>query len=171
MRGSKSPAPGSIRQAGVCLNQGLPNSTVIILRLQRDLLPDMTLVTLTTTLQNWNSLFYFFEIPGGSDGKASAHNAGNLGSIPGSGRSPREGNGNPHQYSCLENPMDGWAWQAAVHGVTKSRTQPSDFTLTFLSILSPVMESDTDRRLGPALAGDMENMFGDGKQKQLQPHC
>ena len=48
--------------------------------------------------------------PGGSDGKASAYNAGDLGSIPGSGRSPGEGNGNPLQYSCLENPMDGEAW-------------------------------------------------------------
>ena len=48
--------------------------------------------------------------PGGSDGKASAHNAGDQGSFPGSGRSPGEGNGNPLQYSCLENPMDGGAW-------------------------------------------------------------
>ena len=48
--------------------------------------------------------------PDGSDGKASACNVGDLGSIPGSGRSPGEGNGNPIQYSCLENPMDGEAW-------------------------------------------------------------
>ena len=48
--------------------------------------------------------------PGGSDGKVSAYNAGDLGSNPGSGRSPGEGNGNPLQYSCLENPMDGGAW-------------------------------------------------------------
>ena len=48
--------------------------------------------------------------PGGSDGKASAYNAGDLGSISGSGRSPREGNGDPLQYSFLENPMDGGAW-------------------------------------------------------------
>ena len=48
--------------------------------------------------------------PGGSDGKASAYNAGELGSISGSGRSPREGNGNPLQYSFLENPMDGGTW-------------------------------------------------------------
>ena len=48
--------------------------------------------------------------PGGSDGKASAYNAGDLGSISGSGRSPREGNGNPLQYSFLENPMDGGTW-------------------------------------------------------------
>ena len=50
------------------------------------------------------------DFPGGSDGKASAYNAGDPGSIPGSGRSPGEGNGNPLQYSCLENPMDGGAW-------------------------------------------------------------
>ena len=48
--------------------------------------------------------------PGGSEGKASACNAGNPGSIPGSGRSPGKGNINPLQYSCLENPMDGGAW-------------------------------------------------------------
>ena len=48
--------------------------------------------------------------PGGSDSKASAYNAGDLGSIPVSGRSPREGNGNPLQYSCLENLTDGGAW-------------------------------------------------------------
>ena len=51
-----------------------------------------------------------FGFPGGSEVKASASNAGDLGSIPGSGRSPGEGNGNPLQYSCLENPMDGEAW-------------------------------------------------------------
>ena len=57
--------------------------------------------------------------PGGSDSKESAYNAGDLGSIPGSGRSPGEGNGYPLQYSCLENPMDRGAWWAIVHGVTK----------------------------------------------------
>ena len=51
-----------------------------------------------------------WSFPGGSEGKASAYNAGDLGSIPGLGRSPGEGNGNPLQYSCLENPMDGEAW-------------------------------------------------------------
>ena len=59
---------------------------------------------------------------GGSEVKASASSAGDLGSIPGSGRSPGEGNGNPLQYSCLENPMDGGAWWATVHGVAKSQT-------------------------------------------------
>ena len=60
--------------------------------------------------------------PGGSDGKVSAHNVGDPGSIPGLGRSPGEGNGHPLQYSCLENPMDRGAWQATVHGVAKSWT-------------------------------------------------
>ena len=66
--------------------------------------------------------------PGGSEVKASACNAGDLDSIPGLGRSPGEGNGNPLQYSCLENPMDGGAWWATVHRVPKSWTQLSDFT-------------------------------------------
>ena len=51
-----------------------------------------------------------WDFPDGSDGKASAYSAGDLGSIPGSGRSPREGNGSPLQYACLENPMDGGTW-------------------------------------------------------------
>ena len=60
--------------------------------------------------------------PGSLEDKASACNAGDLGSIPELGRSPEEGNGNTLQYSCLENPMNGGAWEAAVHGVAKSRT-------------------------------------------------
>ena len=67
---------------------------------------------------------------GGSDSKQSACNVGDPGSIPGSGRSPGEGNGNPLQYSCLENPMEGGAWQATVHGVAKSRTGLSDLRTT-----------------------------------------
>ena len=63
--------------------------------------------------------------------KASACNAGDPGSIPGSGRSLGEGNGNPLQYSCLENPMDGGAWWATVHAVAKSQTRLSDLTFTF----------------------------------------
>ena len=59
---------------------------------------------------------------GGSDGKTSVYNAGDPGSIPGSGRSPGEGNGNPLQYLCQENSMDRGAWQSTAHGVTKSRT-------------------------------------------------
>jgi len=64
--------------------------------------------------------------PGGSDGKESACNAGDLSSIPVSGKSSEKGNGNPLQYSCLENSMDRGAWQATVHGVAKSWTQLSD---------------------------------------------
>ena len=59
---------------------------------------------------------------GGSARKESACNAGDLGSIAGSGRSSGEGNGNPFQYSCLEDPTDRGAWRATVHGVAKSRT-------------------------------------------------
>ena len=60
--------------------------------------------------------------PGGSDGKESACNAGDLGSVPGSGISPEEGNGYPLQYSCLENSMDRGVWWATVYGGTKSWT-------------------------------------------------
>ena len=60
--------------------------------------------------------------PGGSDGKVSVYNEGDPGSIPGLERSPGEGNGNPLQYSCLENPMDRAAWQATVHRGVKSWT-------------------------------------------------
>ena len=60
--------------------------------------------------------------PHSSVGKESACNAGEPGSIPGLRRSPEEGNGNPLQYSCLENSIDGEVWQATVHGVAKSQT-------------------------------------------------
>ena len=65
------------------------------------------------------SLTSILSSPDGSEGKASACNVGDLGSISGSGRSPGEGNGNPLQYSCLENPMDGGTWWAIVHEVRK----------------------------------------------------
>ena len=77
------------------------------------------------------SLMPLTDFPSGSDCKMSVYNARDLGSIPGLGRFPGEGNGNPLQYSCLENPMDRGAWWATVHGVSKSRTRLSDFTLTF----------------------------------------
>ena len=64
----------------------------------------------------------FLGFPCGSDGKDSACNVGDLGSIPGSGRFPGRGHGNPLQYSCLENPMDRGAWWATVHGSTESDT-------------------------------------------------
>ena len=67
--------------------------------------------------------------PGVSDDKESACGVGDQDSIPGLGRSPKEGNGNSLQYSCLENPMGGGAWQATVHGVAMSRTRLNNFTL------------------------------------------
>ena len=76
---------------------------------------------------------WIHRFPGSSDGKVSACNAGDLGSFTGWGRSSGEGNGNLLQYSCLENSMDGGAWWATVHGVTKSQTRLSDFT-SFLFI-------------------------------------
>ena len=72
----------------------------------------------------------FVDQDSGSDGKASVCNAGDPGSIPQLGRSPGKGNRSPLQYSHLENLMDRGAWQATVHGVTKSRTRLSDFTFT-----------------------------------------
>ena len=79
-------------------------------------------LSLKSLLNKW------VKVPSGSEGKASACSAGDSGSIPGLGRSPGEGNGNPFQYSCLENSMDRGAWWATVHGVTKSRTRLSDVT-------------------------------------------
>ena len=63
--------------------------------------------------------------------KNSPANAGEMSSIPGSGRPPGGGNGNPFQYSCLENTMDRGAWQATVHGVAKSQIQLTTHTLNF----------------------------------------
>ena len=89
---------------------------------------------------NLMSLFVFYifptsfwkGFPGGLEVKESASNVGDPGSVPGLGRSPGEENGNPLQYSCLKNSMDGEAWQAVVHGVTKSWTWLRDFNFTFL---------------------------------------
>ena len=72
--------------------------------------------------------------PGGLDGREYAYNAGDPGLIPGWGRSPGEGNGNPLQYSFLENPMDRGAWWATVHGVAKSQTRLSDFHSLMASV-------------------------------------
>ena len=70
--------------------------------------------------------------PGGSDGEESACNAGDLGSIPGSGRSPGEGNGYPLQYSCLKNSVNRGVWRATVHGVAKSCAGLRDFCFHFV---------------------------------------
>ena len=105
----------------------------------------------------------FLGFPDGSASKESACNVGDLSSIPVKDLlekrtavfwpgefhglySPGEGNGNPLQQSCLENPMDGGAWWAAVHGVTTSRTRLSDFTFTFhFHALESCKESDTTK--------------------------
>ena len=71
--------------------------------------------------------------------KASARNVGNPGLILGLGKSPGEGNGNPLQYSCLGNPKDRGTWWATVHGITKSRTQLSDFSSLFVYIKAPAI--------------------------------
>ena len=78
----------------------------------------------TASLDGFSTLVGYF--PGGSEGQESACSAGDVGSIPGSGRSPGEGHGNPLQYFSLENPRDRGAWRATVHGVAKSRTRLSD---------------------------------------------
>ena len=70
-------------------------------------------------------------LSGGSAVKNPPANVGAASSTLGSGRSPREGNGNPLQYSCLENLIDGGTWWVTIHLVTKSRTRLSDFTFTF----------------------------------------
>ena len=72
--------------------------------------------------QSHHICMYVFVISGGSDGKESACNVGDSGLIPSLGRSPGEGNGNPLQYSCLDNPTDRGAWRAVVRGVAKSWT-------------------------------------------------
>ena len=83
----------------------------------------LLLYTVTPTHNIHTSFFlsssYFGGFPCSSVGKESAYHTGDLGSIPWSGRSPGEGNGNPLQYYCLENPMDRGAWQAIVHGVAR----------------------------------------------------
>ena len=85
-------------------------------------MPDGSYVQICMSLLSFQKDF-----PGGSDSKVSVYNAGDPVSIPGLGRSAGEGNGNPLQCSCLENPIDRGAWWATVHGVAKSRTQLSDY--------------------------------------------
>ena len=80
----------------------------------------------------WGIIYISLVFSGDSDSKESTSNAGDLGLIPGSGRSPGEGNGNPLHYSCLENPMDRGAQLATVHGAAKSLTQLSDFHFYFV---------------------------------------
>ena len=103
-------------------NPTLENRFIVMLMVK---LRPYSLIWMTRLLSCYWDVLY--NSPGGSDGNASACSAGDLGSIPGSGRSAGEGNGNPLQYSCLENSMDGGAWWATVHGVAKSQTRLSDW--------------------------------------------
>ena len=84
---------------------------------------------------------------GGSDGKESPYNAGDPCSMPGLGRSPREGNGYPFQYSYLENSMDRGAWQATVHEVTKSHTKQLSGSHTYNNNRRLLRERDREGRI------------------------
>ena len=102
----------------------------------------------------------------GSYGKASACNAGDPGSIPGSGRSPAEGNGNPLQYPCLENSMDGGAWQATVHGVTKSRTRLSNFSsLQYNKLITFIIQLSNKQCLVSCASSILVPWISQGKSK------
>ena len=91
----------------------------------------------------WWLHMYFTGFPGGSDGKESACNAGDLGSISRSGIFPGEGNSNPLQDSCLGNPMDRGAWQTTIHGVTRRQTQLSNWHFHFLSMYFRIIFSSS----------------------------
>ena len=93
--------------------------------------PPQLLLYFHSHLPQKSCLHWLLGFPSSSDGKESACNAGGLGSIPGSGRSPEERNGYPLQYSCLENFMDRGAWRATAHRVAKSWTRLSDFHTGF----------------------------------------
>ena len=99
---------------------------------------------LSTGITGWPWIPWAFKLPytplwrfpGGSDGTESACNAGDLGSVPGSRRSPREGNGSPLQYSCLEDPVDRGAWQAIVHRVAKESHMTEQLTFSLFTLRS-----------------------------------
>ena len=102
--------------------------------------------------------------PDGASGKeptCQCRKCRDTGSIPGSGRCPGGRNGNPLQYSCLENPMDRGAWRAAVHGVTKSRTRLSDLTLFFF--LKLYFPGGSDGKDSTCNVGDLSSIPGWGR--------
>ena len=114
--------------------------------------------------------------PGGSVVKNPPANAGDVGLIPGLGRSPGKGNGNPLQYSCLENPMDRRAWWAAIYGVAQSWTRLSDFTFTFHTDILGFPGGSLVKN-PPANAGDvgltlgLGRYTGEGNGNPLQYSC
>ena len=106
--------------------------------------------------------------PGGSEGTASACSAGDLGLIPGLGRSPGEGNGTPLQYSCLENPKNRGAWWATVHGVAKSWTWLSDEAQNtahtqFLPLTSQTAQWSKNMPANAGDRGDTNSIPGSGR--------
>ena len=104
---------------------------------------------------------YTVDFPGGSDGKVSAYSAGNLGSIPGVGRPPGEGNGNPLQSSCLENSMERGAWWATVHGGHKELdTTERLHSHTYMYIYFGGIPGGTVVKNPPANAGDAGSIPG-----------
>ena len=110
-------------------------------------------------------LIFTLGFPGGSEVKASACNEGNPGLIPGLGKSPGEGNGNPLQYSCLGNPMDEGAWWPTVHRIAKSWTRLSDFTIFIqvpftLTEYNVFTEQKQTHRLGKRTYGYQEGQTG-----------
>ena len=138
-----------ILQACVCLQCGRPRFNPWVGRIPWRRQWQPTPALLPGESQGWRSLTVC-----GSDGKASTCNVGDPDSIPGLGGSPGEGNGNPLQYSQLENPKDGGAWRATVHGVPKSQTLLSDFTffLSFLTIMFLKIILDTQHVLATNLS-------------------
>ena len=126
------------------------------------------------SIQLSQGLYFTTYIPGGSARKASACPAGDPDSIPGSGRSPGEGNSNPLRYSCLENPMDGGAWWATVHGVAKSRTRLSDFTSVLYTVGFPGGSAGKESGCNVGdlgLIAGLGRSPGEGKGYPLQYSC
>ena len=104
---------------------------------------------------------YIKYLPGGSNGKETACNAGDPGLIPGLGRSPGEGSGYSLQYSCLKNSMDRGTWWATVHGVTESQTQLSNVYLFFYLTPSSLLPSSKQPCFKqPAEVTYPESIFG-----------
>ena len=112
---------------------------------------------------------------GGSDGKESACIVGDLGSAPGLGRSPGEGNGDPLQYSCLESSVDRGAWQATVHGVLKSQSHRTTVPFPELQSLSalPVCPRPETRQKGSpgVIIFVFPYICSSGKKKKKENHC